>query len=373
MSTTAESSRPRGDASEPARRLGPISAVVCNYNGEDYLPTCIEALLAQEEQLDEIIVVDNGSTDASIELIRSRFPNVKLLTLRINAGPCAARNAGMRAARNRFVLAVDNDAILLPDVSGRLRAALEADPGACAVQSRSVFDAEPSRIHYDSGNFHYLGLYSLRNFCSPLGQAEGQGVVEVDGIVAIAVLLDAERVLGIGGYDEDYFILFEDFDLALRLRIAGERILCDEGALVRHRGGTPGISFRESAYPKVRAYYHSRNRWILIAKAYRLRTFLAALPGIAVYELVWLLFTIRTGHMRAHLAGKLAFLRSLPAVLRRRAEVQRARKVSDRELYVGGPLTFSPQLVSSPMNRRIAGTLSDLLACWWRLARHVAG
>lgn len=362
-----------GATGQAARRLGPISAVVCNYNGEDYLPGCLDALLAQEEALDEILVVDNASEDASLALLRERYPMVKVLPLFDNAGPCAARNAGMRAARNRFVLAIDNDAVLLPDVVGRLRAALEADAEACAVQTRSVFDTEPGRVHYDSGHFHYLGLYALRNFCQPLSEAQGEGVVEVDGIIAIAVLLDARRVLEIGGYDEDYFILFEDFDLALRLRIAGERILSEEEALVRHRGGTPGISFREASYPKIRAYYHSRNRWMLMLKAYRWRTLLVGLPGILLYELVWLAFTAKSGHLRAHCAGKFSFLRSLPSTLAKRRAVQSSRALSDRELYVAGPLTLSPQLVASPLRRRLVGALSALLASWWRLARFAAG
>jgi GT2 family glycosyltransferase len=351
----------------------PVSAVVCNFNGEQYLPGCLDALLAQDEPPDEIIVVDNGSTDGSVRVIVERYPRVKLVALPYNGGPCVARNAGMRAARNRLVLAVDNDAVPRPDVLGRLRAALVACPGAVAAQPRSVFASETTRVHYDGGRFHYAGLYSLRNFCAPLADAEGEGVLPVDGLIAISPLLDRDRVLALGGYDEDFFILFEDYDLSLRLRIAGLAVLSVEDALVLHRGGTPGISFRGEVYPRIRAFYHSRNRWLLLVKNHRWRTLVVSLPGLCVYELVWTLFTLRSGHIKAHAAGKGGFLKDLGRALDKRRQVQASRRVDDRELLVGGPLTLSPQLVRSAAARAASSVLDALLRAWWSVARPFAG
>lgn len=356
--------------SEPAE---PVSAVVCNYNGERYLEGCLDALLAQQGGLDEIIVVDNASSDGSLELIRRKYPSVKLLRMPANHGPCPARNAGMRAARNRLVLAVDNDALPRPDVLRRLRAALLARPDAVAVQPRSVYASDPTRVHYDGGRFHYVGLLALANFGVPLEEAQGRGVVETDGLIAICPLLDRDKVLALGGYDESFFILFEDYDLALRLRLAGYRILADEDAIVLHRAGTAGISFRAGGYPSVRAFYHSRNRWLLLVKNYRWRTLLVAAPGLLVYELAWLAFTARAGHLGAHFAGKHGFLKDLGAALHKRAFVQRVRRCKDRELLVGGPLTLSPQLVERGAARRAARALDALLRGWWRIAAWAAG
>jgi len=351
----------------------PVSAVVCNFNGETYLPGCIDSLFAQEEPPDEVIVVDNHSTDGSVALLVERFPKVKLLLLPSNAGPCGARNAGMRAARNRLVLAVDNDAVLRPDVLGRLRRALAARPEAVAAQPRSVFASEPERVHYDGGAFHYVGLYSLRNFCMPLCAARGEGVVDVDGLIAISPLLDRDKVLALDGYDEDFFILFEDYDLSLRLRIAGLPILSVEDAIVLHRGGTPGISFRGDVYPRIRAFYHSRNRWLLLVKNHRWRTLVVSLPGLLVYEAIWMLFTLRSGHLRAYLAGKHGFLKDLHRALSKRRRVQASRRLRDRDLLVGGPLTLSPQLVRNRRARAASGTLDALLRAWWGIVGRLAG
>ena len=106
-----------------SQRIDGISAVVCNYNGEDYLEDCLRSLLADDD-VDEVIVVDNASADASVALVRERFPQVELIPLPENAGPCVARNVGMRAARHRWVLGVDNDAILTPGMTRKLREAL---------------------------------------------------------------------------------------------------------------------------------------------------------------------------------------------------------------------------------------------------------
>ncbi len=369
----ARGARPAGARAvgPPRRDLGPISAVVCNFQGQDYLPECLGALLALGEQLDEILVVDDGSTDGSLALLAREFPSVRVHALATNGGPCRARNEGLARAKNRWVLAVDNDAVLAPDVLSKLRAALEADESAVLAQPRSVVAHEPTRVHYDGGQFHYVGLFALRNFYRPLAEAEGQGVVEVDGYISICGLMDRQRVLELGGFDELLFILFEDFDLSWRLRLAGERLLSVEDALVRHKSGTPGISFRASQYPERRAFFHSRNRWLVMLKCHAGWTLLVSLPGILLYELAWLLFTLKAGHAKSYLHGKLAFFRHLPRTLANRQRIQAGRRVRDSRLLVGGPLTLSPQLVVDPRGARSARLLSALLAAWWACARRL--
>jgi GT2 family glycosyltransferase len=353
------------------RRIPAVSAVVCNYQGERYLEECLRSVLAQEP--DEVIVVDDASTDASVALVRERFPGVEVLVLARNSGPCAARNAGMRAARHRWVLAVDNDAVLEPGVLDKLRGALEARPEVCLAQVRSVLYDEPTRVHYDGGGFHYLGLIALRNSYVPLAQAAGTGVVEADALVAICALLDRDVVLLHGGYDEGLFYLAEDLDLSLRLKLAGERLVSVEDALVRHRGGTEGLSFRGGVYPAKRVFLHARNRRTILLKCYRARTLLLSLPALGLYELAWAVFALARGELGAHVAGQLAFLRSLPRVLRARAAVQAQRRRRDRELLVGGPLVLAPGLGARPAARVLARCLDACLRAWWRLVRPIAG
>lgn len=355
-----------------AAGAGGVSAVVCNFEGERYLEECLRSILAQPE-VDEVLLVDNASSDGSVALVRERFPTVEVLALPTNGGPCVARNAGMRAARNRLVLAVDNDAVLEPGMVARLRAALAASPGAAVAQPRSVVYDDPARVHYDGGAFHYVGLLALRNFYAPLASAEGTGVVETDALIAIAPLVDRDVLLAHGGYDEGFFYLAEDFDLALRLRLAGKRILAVEDALVRHRGGTKGLSFRGGSYPSERTRLHAKNRWRILVKSYRWRTLAVALPGILVYELAWLGFALAQRQLGAHLSGKLAFLRELPGALRLRRAVQAQRVLPDRALLVGAPLSLSPSLVEKPRARALARALEATLALWWALARRLAG
>ncbi|MEE8468400.1 MAG: glycosyltransferase family 2 protein [Planctomycetota bacterium] len=355
---------------EGTQRVGPVSAVVVNHDGKRYLTACLEAL--SELELDEILVVDNASTDGSLELLAQQHPAVRVVRLEENHGPAAARNAGMRAARNRWVLALDNDVTVTPDVLTRLRAAAEAHPAAVLLQPRSVFASQPDRVHYDGGALHYAGLIALRNFYRPLGEAAGQGATPVDVAISLCLLLDKEIVLEVGGYDDRFFILFEDLDLSCRLRLAGHGILVVEDAVVRHDAGTPGLSFREGArYPKSRIFYHSRNRWLFLLQCPRLWTLVLAAPGLLLYEVAWLAFAVTRGGTRAWLAGKWAVLRGLPETLARRRVVQRTRVRGDRGLWVGGPLTLTPALRGGKLSGLAARVLDACLRGWWGLARHL--
>lgn len=348
-----------------------ISVVVVNYNGAAYLAECLGAVRALRGPVGEVIVVDNASTDASRELVAREFPDVRVIALPANEGPSPARNAGMRAARNRWVLALDNDAVVAPDVLEQLLAARA--PGVVLVQPRSVFGAEPARVHYDGGAFHYAGLIVLRNFYAPLASAEGSGVVDVDCAVSVALLVDRETVLALGGYDARYFILFEDLDLSYRLRARGRRIVSVSGALVRHLGGTPGISFREGpSYPKSRVFLHARNRWMFLARNYSARTLFVAAPGLALYELASFAFALLAGAPGEWWRGKREACARWSELRREHAADARERTVGDGTLLRGGPLTLTPAVAASGA-RKLAWHVLDLaLRAWWVVGRACA-
>ncbi|MEO2095006.1 MAG: glycosyltransferase family 2 protein [bacterium] len=349
-----------------------VTVVVCNYNGKQHLPHCLGALRELKGDIAEVLVVDNASTDGSCALIEESYPEVRLIAREDNPGPPRARNLGLEEARTRWVLAIDNDAILPPDTLLELLAAAE-QTGAVLVQPRSVFADDTSRVHYDGGWFHFAGLISLRNFYVPLREAEGQGRVEVDCAISMCLLMNRERVLEFGGYDEGYFILFEDLDLSYRLRMAGERIVSVENVVVEHRAGTPGVSFREGAhYPSSRVFLHSRNRWQLLFKCWSARALILASPGLVVYEAASLAFAIRHGHLGPWLRGKWAFLERLPALFRARHAVQRTRCLRDRELLVAGPLTVTPDAAAGGTGQRALAWLNSLLTCWWKLVSRFA-
>jgi GT2 family glycosyltransferase len=355
------------------RPLGPVSVVVVNWNGEAYLDECLSAVAELRGDVGEVLVVDNASTDRSLAILAERHPSVKIIRMEGNFGPARARNVGMRAAASRWVLALDNDAIVPPDMLEKLAAAAAREEGTAIAQPRSVFHADRGRVHYDGGGFHYAGLIALRNFYRPISEADGNGVLAVDCAVAVALLLDRDAVLDAGGYDETFFILFEDLDLSFRLRALGRAILSVEDAIVLHKGGTAGISYRQGpSYPPSRVLYHSRNRWLYLAKDYRAWTLFVAMPGLVLYELAWFGFALASGGTLNWFRGKLQFLRLLPHVLRERRSFQARRRLRDRDLLVGGPLTVTPSIGRRVLSRGLLSALDLCLRGWWGIARHLS-
>jgi len=367
MSSLTDSVAERQVMDSAVGRVQQVSAVVINYQGEAYLEACLRSIEALEPPVDEIVVVENGSSDGSLNILNTHFRGVELVRLHQNVGASTGRNVGLRAAKHRHVLLVDNDVVLAPDTLVKLRAALEARPDLALVQPRAVYKSDPTRVHYDGGSMHYAGLLALRNSGVPLAEAEGHGIVDVPAVISLALLVDKKPVVEVGGFDEEMFILFEDLDLSYRLRAAGYGLAVVEDAVVLHDSGTAGISFRAGAYPPQRVFLHSRNRWFFLAKNLRLWTLFLAAPGILVYEAAWLMFTLRHGTLRDWLRGKRAFFGHSRRLWQKRRKVQRQRRVGDRHLLVGGPLTLSPALGG----RRGLGAraLDGALRGWWGLVR----
>ena len=351
----------------------PVCVVVTNHNGREHLIQCLDSVLALEGAVERVLVVDNDSQDGSLELIARRYPGVEVLAREKNDGPAGARNAGLARVESEWVLLLDNDVVLEPDTLERLLAAATSRPDVALVQPRSVFDTDHARVHYDGGAPHYLGLVALRNFYATLERASTGGVVEVGAVISLALLVHRRSVLDCGAFDPDYFILFEDLDLSYRLRLEGKSLLLDETTVVRHRGGTPELSFRDGDdYPAQRIFLHSRNRWLFLARNLRARTLLVSLPGLLLYEAVYLLFALSQGGVGAWWRGKRDFLRLRDTTRLRRHQIAARRLLPDRWLLVGGPLEVTPDLARG-FRSILHRNLDLLLRIWWSLARPFAG
>lgn len=354
-----------------------ISATVTAFNAIDDVADCIDALLRQKGvAIDEVLVIDNASSDGTAELVESRFGalgTVRVIRMPANEGPCPARNAGLRAARNRIVFQVDQDVVVRDDCVARLLPHLLADPTVAVVSPRALDASNPEIVHYDGGSFHYAGVMALRHFYQPAAQC-GDAVEDVDAFISLAALLDRDKVLDVGAYDPAFFILFEDHDLSFRLRMCSWRIVSVPQALVDHRSGTKGISFRGGArYPARRLYLHSRNRWMTILKCYRWRTVVATLPGVLLLGVVYVLFAAQQGALGDYVRAKSSLIGHWPHIREERRRMRRLRRRSDRALLGAPDLTFSPRIERGFGAALFEKSLSLVLRGWWWIARWFCG
>jgi GT2 family glycosyltransferase len=244
-------------------RLSPlVMVVVPNWNGLNETRSCLDALVKVTYPRVEVIVVDNGSTDGSVDALQAEYPQVMLLPLSDNVGFAGGNNHGLRHALRwgaDYVLLLNNDARIAPDTVDMLVQAAQAD--------RQVGILGPI-IYRDDGSQHIesaggrLNLYTGR-FCHfetlPADQVHPY---EVDMVSGCAMIVRREVMEQVGLLNERYFAYFEDAEWCVRVRRAGYRVVAVPGAQVWHRGSTASGGF----HAPLRIYYSVRNH-LLVANA----------------------------------------------------------------------------------------------------------
>jgi GT2 family glycosyltransferase len=314
--TTSASAAAASRTGDIGRSSSITSIVVPNWNGRGWLPGCLESIASQEPAPAEVIVVDNGSTDSSLDYLRAEHPDVRIIALPENTGFAHAANRGIAAARGELVALLNTDVVLERDWTRRMVSEIEHDPGTAAVACKMLSLEDPGRI-YDAGDvLRRDGLCEQRGrFRRDDGRWDAPG--EVFGACAGAALYRRSALLELGGFDERYFAYLEDVDLALRLRLAGWRCRY-EPAVALHRA--EGSSHQLSGGAR---YYVSRNTLLLVAKWFPLRW----LPYVAYRQLGYAWHALLDGELRTHLRGLGAALSMIPGALRGRRELRHATRV----------------------------------------------
>lgn len=243
--------------------------VIPNYNGIDYIGKCLRSLTGEPAR---VIVVDNGSTDGSRELVRERFPEAALVCLDRNYGFCRAVNEGIAASKTTYVILLNNDTEVEPGFVRALEQPLERHPEVFsgAAQIRNMRD--PDRID-DAGDYYCaLGwAFALGKDRPKAAYQRARGIFAACGAAAI---YRRKIFAEIGCMDENHFAYLEDIDLGYRARINGYHNLYIPQAVVYHAGSAVSGS-RHNAF---KVDLSSRNSVYLAYKNMPLPQLLLNLP-----------------------------------------------------------------------------------------------
>lgn len=303
-----------------------ISVIILNYDGRAWLAGCLDALAQQRDAPDfETILVDNGSTDASVELVRTSYPHARVIETGTNLGFAGGNNAGARQARGEWIAFLNNDTIADEAWLARLWSAQQSHPGFALITSRLVFLHDPSIL--DSAGDGYLRAGGAFKHGHGADAASLPASREVFGACGGAFMIRRDAFEALGGFDDRFFMVYEDVDLSYRARLRGWRVWYAADAIVRHAGSGSIGTISPAA-----VFYGQRNlEWTWIKNTPRVLLLVTAVPH-AIYSLAGVLHYVGLGLGVPALRAKLAALARLPSVLADRARVQATRTAPVRDI-----------------------------------------
>lgn len=237
-----------------------IWTVIVNWKCAEETAACL-ASLARCADPTPVIVVDNGSADGSVEVIRSRFPDVVLLAMPSNLGFARAANIGIARALERgadAVLLLNNDTIVAPDAPRRLAEALASSERIGVISPKIFLFDQPGRLWSVGGVYRDHNAIDLGTGELDYGQYDAAAL---DFVYGCAMLLRASMLRAIGGFDERFFMYYEDVDLCLRARAAGYEVKLAPAAHVLHHGSRSTLR-----RPDAKLFYEARSRMQFFAK-----------------------------------------------------------------------------------------------------------
>ena len=317
-----------------------ISVVILNWNGKEYLSSCIRSVREQTYPNMEMILVDNASKDGSVEVVKNLYSDLNVIINHENLGYGGGNNRGMTEAKGSYIFVLNSDTEIDEKCVEFLWRCMEGDqkigvttPKILLYDRRDMIDAAGLTVYPD-------GLSIGRGRLEPQGKYNQSEEVFFGS--GCASLYRKEMLEEIGLFDTDFFAYAEDTDLGWRARLAGWKAYYVPGAVVYHHH-----SKKFGAYSSMKAFLVERNRiWVAW------KNFPLPILYLWPFYTLWRYFyqgigtLIRRGAsgrfgqesssfllifilMKAYLSG----LKGLPTVLRKRKEVQSKKRISNWEVF----------------------------------------
>ncbi len=303
-----------------------VAAIVINYNGREVVKACIDSLLAQSRLPDEVFLIDNASEDDTPERVRAWFPSVHVIRNERNLGFPAACNVGIRRSRSDLVAILNNDIVVEPTWLENLLNHT-SEPWSFWA-SRVVRTDRPEIIDSAGDGMAVIGAaFKIGHGRTFLHYQQNR---EVFGPSAAAALYRRELLEETEGFDEDFFLIYEDADLNLRARLLGHRCLYVADAVVRHR-----INLSIRRFSKNYVYYGHRNSELVFWKNFPTRLLLQYLPERLFFNALCLAYFAGHGRAGTFLRAKRDAFRQRDMIRSKRRQVLSAARISPAELRHG--------------------------------------
>lgn len=304
--------------------------LVLNRNGRHHLKECFDSLLDQKGADFDIYLVDNASTDGSVEYTRSSYPGIKIIAHKKGLGFAGGYNEAVSLVENEYVALVSNDTKADPNWLSSLVNVLDCDKSAAIAGGKILLYDNPGILHSAGQKITYAGMGYDIGFGTAVDPAS-EHCGPVGSLCGAAILARKSVFLRLQGFDPDYFLLCEDTDLCWRAWITGYRVFYEPRAVIYHKYGAT-IGKRET--PE-RVYYVQRNAlWSIIKNCQPARLILSlavtsayTFARIAVYA-----GQRRFSHIKALLRACRDVLISLPDVLEKRRGICQGRKLTDPKM-----------------------------------------
>ena len=338
------------------------SAAITNFNGEEWVCETIASIKQLKPPPSEILMVDDGSTDAGIERVRTEHPDVRIICLGRNTGVLnIVRNRALHEARHRYVLISDNDIAFARDAVRQLMRALQKHKDAAAC-TPLVLAADDRRTVLSQGHaMHFLGWATVARATTVEGARElGEYKATGGGIQ----LIDKVRAAPVGFFDEDLVLGWaDDGEFHFRLQLAGLGCYTVPSASVFHR----------RVRVQSRFYGQLHNRWLLLLKHYQWRTLVLIAPALLVYEFLLAGALLAMGVHRDYGRAIRDVVRDLPRVVRNRRHLRTLRQLADRNVLSAEALTGPRALLERKIIRVGLNVLSSGFRLYWVLVYPLLG
>jgi len=277
------------------------SIVIITYNSELFIKECIDTLLSQLSDKDEIIIIDNNSKDNTLEILKNYKDKIKLIFSNENIGYSKAANIGIRESKGDIIVISNPDVFFHEDFIKRIKDKFQEDP-KIDMLSPLILRFDKKTID-STGQFPTLSLFvKERGYNKKINSIkfkEGE-IFSVCGACSVFKRESLERLkINEEYYDEDFFIFWEDFDIGWRAELLNMKKIFFPQAIVYHyRSGTiknKGLISKFSltlSRPKKIIYHIVKNRYLTLIKNFRIKNNIYNIPFIIIKDFFWLGFLI---------------------------------------------------------------------------------
>lgn len=327
-----------------------ISIVIANYNGANYLRACLTSLLKSSVTNYEIIIIDNNSTDSSIEIVnefKKKDSRIKILRNKVNIGVPASRNIAISNCRGEIIILLDNDTEVKRNSIEQLIKPLIENDDVGAAQALLIDFENRHLIQMAGGHLipqaiWLMGFYERSEYKKVKSKLGNINIIAISAALAVK----KEVLDKIGGYDPLLYNYTDDLDFSWRIWIAGYRVILAHKAIVYHY--TKSVAKRANiGTNKFDIYFQmAKNSYRSIFKNYETANVIRYLPVSLFVNLSRaILVLLRRRDLSALLATIYSIwwsILNLPDTITSRADTQRVRKFSDKkilkEVFVRGSL-----------------------------------